>query len=364
MDLFQRLKAQKAAAEAAKKNTVTVQPVKPIASAPRIMPAEESRAYEEPPKQFMAGLRRPAAAPNPPAPRNMHSHEVPETHGIEFDPANIPAHDTEAFDIPEDLMDEDLPQDDDDLDYAGPAVSHVQRRPALRRAVAHPAPVTHDPEPIPEPEPPKAKPITLPPRQPITQAPAAKPEERKMGIEEKGQAMLASLRARAAAQSNGLTAPIVHPGMSEAKQLAASISDFSVEEFINEWPDAEDVDAEANELRASLLARAANHLQTVFSNELDMNKIKSASDLSINEVAKISKLCFLRVKDSPSAYDMLDQVDRDTLVKGLLVSAAKRHSMAKNRKPNEAKELSSALEVLASQNPDLADMLGGFNMEF
>lgn len=347
MDLFQRLKAQKAAAEAAKKNTVTVQPIVPAAPAPRILPTADSKTFVEPPKPVLAKLRRPAVAPTPPAPRNMHSHEVPETHGIEFDISNLPIAEDNSFDVPDDLSDDDGPGDDG-LDYAGPAVTRAanhsgRQRLALRRidAAPKPGPMTPDPE-----------------------VPKAPSEQRKLSIEEKGQNMLASLRARAAAQNSGLTAPTTHPGMSEAKQLAANISDFSAEDFMNEWPDAEETDPEANELRASLLARAANHLQTVFSNELDMNKIKSASDLAINEVAKISKLCFLRVKDSPSAYDMLDQVDRDTLVKGLLVSAAKRHSMAKNRKPNEAKELSSALEVLASQNPDLADMLGGFNMEF
>lgn len=371
MDLFEKLKAQKAAREAQKAAAAppAPRPTLAIPSAP---------VGENKPSTF-ASLRRPTAAPKAPVIPPRQSQEEISEHLTEA----LTDADFGDFNVEDITGDDDSEEfiDPDDVDFsaedatvsativsdhhsarrpltkpatAEPDVPHVPHVPSgtlLRRPVKAPAPET-------QPEPKSAEPPT---------APAAPATGMRVPLTTPGAALFNSLKARAEGQPV-LRAPAAHPGLTPAKQLAADNSEFDIAELLNRWPeDIEGADdaqqSELNESRAALLSEAAAYMQAKFMHELDEVMIREASDLAINDIAKISKLCFLRVKQSPSAWQLLDQIDRDTLIKGLLASAAKRTSIAKSRKPRDAAQLSGALETLTQEDPGLAEALAAFKFE-
>lgn len=337
MDLFERLKAAKLAREAAEKAAanpnVTLAPVKP--------------APAKPAAPVTLGLRRPVVQPTRVEPVRLHSEEVPHSNDdFSFD---MPDMDIDAVEADEDEHDDETEADGDEAD--APPVVHTTNigRRVLRKPVAGKAEG-------------QAKPSAL--QKPAVNAEPSEPSE--PAAPASGSALLAKLRAHA----RGQTPALVAPAGSEAKALAGRISDFTIDELMEGWPAEErDDDPEINQKRAALLSRAAAHLQHKFATELQaeadgMPNLGAVSDIAINSMAQISKMCFLRVKDAPSAYAMLDQADRDALIKGLLMSAAKRKAMSKSRKPKDAANLSTSLEILASEDSEIAGLLSDFDLEF
>lgn len=355
MDLFERLKKAKEEKEAAARaaTTATTASTGPALAVPPTLKRPVSLAKPQPDQPRQATpLLRPPVAPTMHTPlKHMHSeetapenHDDPEQEHEDFDFSGL---DLDGFDLTADSAeDENVPGEHPSpspapASAATPALSaghsHPAQRPALqKKLIARPSfvPAQRAPEPAPAPEPDQDAPS--------------------------GSSILANLQARKAAA----TAPLQHPAAA-AKKLATEISDFSIEELMAEWPsDEDDYTQDLIAERAALLKRASAHLQTMFSQELDTNSVIQASDIAIAEISKIAKMCFQRVRQSPSAYDMLDQLDRDAMIKALLLSASKRSAMAKGRKPKEAAALSSAMEALTSENPGLADLMSDLKLEF
>lgn len=340
MDLFEKLKKQREAREAAAKASALAMPT--LASKAEVVKPEAPR-----PATSGFTLRRPAAAPTKPVIVQRTSQEVPEPSldelmaGVELDDMGegLASDDDEEF-----IDHDDVPAEDKDS-FTGLAASkdHVLRRPVI--AASKPVqPVQHVQE---DPPKPKASLLTVKSNTP-------------------GAALVNSMLARGAGQ---LKAPTHHPSLDPGKVVAESVSDFDYETLMAGWPETEDdADngriAELNETRARLLQGASDHLQSVFANELEVNKWAAASSPAIADIAKISKLCFLRVKEAPSAWQMLDQVDRDTLIKGLLLSAEARSAAAKARKPKDAADMSNAFETMAKADPDLAEAFSNLKLEF
>lgn len=353
MDLFERLKAAKAAKEAAAKAeaeaknaamTLAPRPVLPIR---KPAPAASAPSFN---------LRKPSVAPVPATnPTPLESAEVASEHEFEFDGMKFNMNDLDFSEVADDDDDEeageDAAADHEAITVPEPSserpetVAPAMAQPALRRPVqTHAIRRTAPPQTTQQSQP--VVPATAPPEAPADNA--------------QGKSILASLQARAAAQNK----PVVYPGSTtEAKQLASDISDFDIEEMLNGWPE-DDGSADINVARAEMLRAASRKLQTMFDQELAENTVIKASDIAIAEIAKIAKLCFIRVKSSPSAYALLDQKDRHAMVKALLLSAARRNATAKSRKPKEAASLSASMEVLTSENPALAELADKFNLDF
>ena len=366
MDLFQKLKAEKAARDAAKAaaekaaQPSLAQP-KP-APAPPATPATPAAPPAKPTPQGFT-LNRPAVQPNrrPVLPLRS-SQAAPENDVSDFSGIDVDNLDFDAEEAPDniseiedavmasfddDIAEEPEPEPEPPAPPASPlaALSAVRRRPAVQ-AVHH------------------AEPVAPKPAEPPAHAAPAAPQS-------EGAAMLASLRARAAQQASGLQRPAAAPAGYAAHVVARGVSDYTLEQFMEDWPgedavnDATDMD-EIHQMRAELLTRMAQKLNTMFMAELESigTGHKPMADIATAEISKIAKLCFMRVKEAPSAYDMLDQVDRDAFIKALLYSAARRQEISKSRKPKEAKELSNALETLAQADDGLRDALSDFSMEF
>lgn len=129
---------------------------------------------------------------------------------------------------------------------------------------------------------------------------------------------------------------------------------YSVDQYLEDWkelpdapddPDQQDI-ADFNAARADLIRRACARIDQIFKTELAGLSVAQANDYSTTEIANLVKLTFLRVKEAPGAYAVLDLEDRAQLIKGMRAMAAKRNAAVKSRKPSEAKELSAAMEAM------------------
>ena len=129
---------------------------------------------------------------------------------------------------------------------------------------------------------------------------------------------------------------------------------YTVEAYLADWAELPDLDDNAddidifafNQARRYLIERACDRIAQIFTTELDGLAITAAADPSVTEISNIVKLTFLRVKNAPGAYAMLDLADRAQLIKGMRAMAAKRNATVKGRKPGVAKEVSMHMESL------------------
>jgi len=144
---------------------------------------------------------------------------------------------------------------------------------------------------------------------------------------------------------------------------------YSVEQYLADWrelddlpDDADHVDLEKfNNERAEIIRKACARIQQIFDAELKGLSVAAAGDFSLTEISNIVKLTFLRVKETPGAYAVLDLADRAQLIKGMRAMAAKRNSSVKNVRPKEAEKLSQALDAMGIGAEDDADF-GGFDL--
>lgn len=192
--------------------------------------------------------------------------------------------------------------------------------------------------------------------------------------------ILARMQQRALGQTSSAASAASASSISSAAQasLAAGSSAsqpvYSPEDFKADWDDLPEVidgstdSPEYAEPRRALLAKAADRIQQVFENELASLRGPAANDLAIHEIGQLVKLTFLRVKQTPAAWELLALADKAKVIRGMTAMAAKRNSAVTSRKPRDAAALSAAQESLSDGFNDDA-MLGaleasGFSMSF
>jgi hypothetical protein len=88
---------------------------------------------------------------------------------------------------------------------------------------------------------------------------------------------------------------------------------------------------------------------------MDGLSVGIANDKAITEISNLVKLTFLRVKQAPGAFKVLDLTEQAQLIKGMRIMAARRQHMVANKKPREAEAASAALEAMGIQNDDSVD---------
>lgn len=147
---------------------------------------------------------------------------------------------------------------------------------------------------------------------------------------------------------------------------------YSPDQFIEDWPSVEGMEEwepgaaeEYHGAAAEVIQKGCARINQLFAEHLDGLTVVRAPEPVIREIGAIVKLTFLRVKEAPGAYDMLDLTDRATLIKGLRAMTAKRHASAQMRAPNDAKSHSAALEQMVQADSSLKDLMGGmdFNID-
>lgn len=140
------------------------------------------------------------------------------------------------------------------------------------------------------------------------------------------------------------------PAYDEISATSAAILDtgevYDVQELLSDWPDVNDDDDEDAEDRQNernaLIKRAVDRLDTIFATELELLRVAEAIHPVCVEMSRIVKLCFLRIKESPAAYDVLGPENRKNIVRALRVMADKRKMAVEGRKGK--KEESALLE--------------------
>ena len=143
---------------------------------------------------------------------------------------------------------------------------------------------------------------------------------------------------------------------------------YSAAEFIEDWNTLEMSGDPTPDEQAEIFRKASARINQLFEHELAGLSISSASEKSITEIAALVNLTFIRVKDAPAAWAVLDRMDKAAVIKGMRATAAKRNSAVKGRKKGEADALSSSFTEAAAltagfDDEDLGD-LGGFDLGF
>lgn len=225
------------------------------------------------------------------------------------------------------------------------------------------------------------KPLTAPApaasAAPATAAPAAPAEPAKSS-------MLANLVARRDADRSPSPSPspspsgsaptlpprtIDRPEITEAAQSAVLAGpSYSPQEFLDEWNELEAQDPEnvTEDDRAELLRKACARICELYDQEMEALRTGSANDMSMMELSQLVKLAFVRVKESPAAWAMIDRSDKAKVIKGIIAMAQKRNSAVKGRKPKDADALSSSFASAAAVEDagaeELASLMGGFDL--
>lgn len=180
--------------------------------------------------------------------------------------------------------------------------------------------------------------------------------------------------AQTAGLAAGLKAPAGHslaPAGQRMIEEAAVEKVYSFQQYMEDWKelpefpeDGDEVDMmEFNGARAALIERAAARIQQIFETELAGLAIQQASDFALVEISGLVKLTFVRVKEAPGAYELLDLANRALLIKGMSAMALKRQHSVANKKPKEAQAHSAALESLGFNTEEDSDgAFGGFDL--
>ena len=123
---------------------------------------------------------------------------------------------------------------------------------------------------------------------------------------------------------------------------------YSAAEFIEDWNALEVAGEPTADEQAAIFRKASARIGELFENELKGVAIPLANEHSITEVAALVNLTFIRVKDAPSAWAVLDRLDKSKVIAGMRATAAKRNSAVKGRKKSEADALSSSFTEAAA----------------
>lgn len=265
----------------------------------------------------------------------------------------------------EDLEDDEDEDDDDDADVD---------EDTLNAFLAHdtpPAPA----EVVTEPEPEPAKPVLRRPAlRPVGMgAPAPTSAARKQpSLPEEAPArpaltlpktsMLAKLKERgvATAVTAGAAACV---GAGPDQEAVYTVAQF--QEDYPEMPDEWEPGAEEEYYGTAVytLQNACKRINQLFEQHMIELTVVKAPEPVVREIGALVKLTFMRTKDAPRAYEMLDLEDRATFIKGLKVMAIKRHQTAISRAPRDAASMSGALESMIAAAPELNNMLEGMDFD-
>lgn len=153
---------------------------------------------------------------------------------------------------------------------------------------------------------------------------------------------------------------------------------YSAEEYAEDleaYPESAEeanlTEAEYDKGLAAIFSKACKLLEATFASEMstlsqptdDFNHVLPP-DKSL-ELGRIIKLTFLRVRQAPAAYALLDLRDRATLVKAIRVSFGSRAADASSRKSRDNKDLAKTREEAIMSNPAIeraAALLGDFSL--
>lgn len=147
-----------------------------------------------------------------------------------------------------------------------------------------------------------------------------------------------------------------------AKSAIQAGQSYSPEEFLQEWNQLDADDDSTIDDRTVLLRKACAEIQRLYEHEVEGLRTGAANDLSIVELSQLIKLTFIRVKDSPAAWAMLDRTDKSAVVKAIIAMATKRNSAVKSRKPKDAAAMSASLDAAGDPAVDaVADAFAGID---
>ena len=134
-----------------------------------------------------------------------------------------------------------------------------------------------------------------------------------------------------------------------ASCIAAGDAVITPKQFLEEWNelgDDPDLVEDLNGQRQALLQKVAARLRQIFDAEVERLTTPYANELALQELGQLVRLTFIRVKEAPSAWATLDLLDKSAVIQAMVAMAVKRNSAVKNRKPAEAKQLSSSMETM------------------
>lgn len=134
-----------------------------------------------------------------------------------------------------------------------------------------------------------------------------------------------------------------------ASCIAAGDAVITPKQFLEEWNalgDDPDLVENLNGQRQALLQKVAARLRQIFDAEVERLTTPYANELALQELGQLVRLTFIRVKEAPSAWATLDLLDKSAVIQAMVAMAVKRNSAVKNRKPVEAKQLSSSMETM------------------
>lgn len=180
-----------------------------------------------------------------------------------------------------------------------------------------------------------------------------------------GLAALIAHRDRASADAAILPTsrpPAANSEITAAAQSAVAAGEgYSPQEFLDDWQhlDAMNEDDVTDDDRAALLRKAVQRINELFAAEMAALRTGAANDLSMLEMSQMIKLAFVRVKESPAAWAMLDKTDRAAVIRGIIATAQKRNSAVKSRKPKDADALSASFSGAADVLDEAVDAFAG-----
>ena len=134
-----------------------------------------------------------------------------------------------------------------------------------------------------------------------------------------------------------------------ASCIASGDAVITPKQFLEEWNelgDDPDLVEDLNGQRQALLQKVAARLRQIFDAEVERLTTPYANELALQELGQLVRLTFIRVKEAPSAWATLDLLDKSAVIQAMVAMAVKRNSAVKNRKPAEAKQLSSSMETM------------------
>lgn len=340
-NLFEKIAAAKAAKEAKEKEGSNVEETQTAPSPETQAPAATEPQSEQSPAGVFAGARRPTLGAPAQPPSEPSAADAAEASGPisspEVEPAPAPAPQPSAFQMPRRRA----------------FVASEPKAPAEGRTSASEvseAPAEANAEPTQAAQPASPAHVLKPPKR---SAPA-------LG------GALGALKSASAARAAAPVAPAMTGINPEARTAVEAGVSYSAEDMLEDlnsieaetWDEEDERDIKArDEARAEVLRKGCEALDQIYETHMASLQTGTTSDFTVAEMARIVKLTFLRVKSAPNAYAMLDLEDRAKLLKAMRAMADKRMSATTSRKKNEAKEFSSAAEILSTPEPGVDEAM-------
>lgn len=117
---------------------------------------------------------------------------------------------------------------------------------------------------------------------------------------------------------------------------------YSAEDFMLDWENLERAGGPTPDEQAAVFRKAVARIRQIFTHELEGLTIAQASTKAITDLSAMVNLTFLRVKDAPSAWAMLDRVDKSAVIEAQRIMARKRNSVVKSNGKKAAAEISAS----------------------